>query len=133
MDSIYICDIKLAAILIALGIEIRKEDPITCLITDSNGIRKETYTFWFDVSNGTRDKAKEIISAYENARNWSSFTLPTEHPLYYMKGVLENREVLLNWIRKKVAPMRIIKHGEKTVLIGDRANPTLKSRMKSLL
>lgn len=58
MDSIYICDIKLAAILVALGIEIRKDDPITCLVTDNNGIRKETYTFWFDVSNGTRDKAK---------------------------------------------------------------------------
>ena len=132
MDTIYICDIKLAAILIALGIRIRNEDPITCLATDVNGIRKETYTFWFDVT-GVRDKALEIVNAYEKSRNWSTFTLPTEHPLYYMKGVLENREVLLNWIRKKVAPMRIIKHGEKTVLIGDRANPTLKSRMKSLL
>jgi len=132
MDNIYFSDIKLAAILIALGIPIRKEDPITCLVTDVNGIRKETYTFWFDVT-GVRDKALEIVSAYEKARNWSTFTLPAEHPLYYMKGVLENREVLLNWIRKKVPPMRVIRHGDKTVLIGDRASATMRSKVKSLL
>jgi len=132
VDNIYICDIKLAAILIALGIPIRKQDPITCLVTDTNGIRKETYTFWFDVI-GVRDKALEIVNAYEKARNWSAFTLPTEHPFYYMKGVLENREVLLNWIRKKVPPMRVIRHGDKTVLIGDRASATMRSKVKSLL
>ena len=50
-----------------------------------------------------------------------------------MKGVLENREVLLGWIRKNVKPLRVIQHGEKTVLIGEKASNRLKSRMKTML
>jgi hypothetical protein len=50
-----------------------------------------------------------------------------------MKGVLDNREVLLNWIRKDVPPMRIITHGSKTILIGERTSKKTRDYFKSLL
>ncbi len=77
--------------------------------------------------------AKETIDAYSKAKNWEEFTLDEDHPLYWMKGVLENREVLLGWMRKDVAPIKVIQHGEKTVLIGERASRELRDKMKKLL
>ena len=132
---IFVTDIKLAAILLALGIPIRKAEPITCIVsTDNNGNRREAFSFWFDVTDdGLQEKAQEAVTAYAKARDWESFSLPTDHPLYWMKGVLENREVLLGWIRKNVKPLRVIQHGEKTILIGEKASNRLKSRMKTML
>lgn len=134
MDNIPTNDIKLAAILVGLGVPMRESDPITCVIDTEGGIRRETFTFWFDVSaQGKRDEAKKLIDAYQKARGWENMVLDTEHPLYYMKGALENREVLLHWIRKNVKPMKIIQHGNKTVLIGEGASKSLKDKMRKLL
>ncbi len=134
MNDIYIHDIKLAAILDALGIPYRKTDPVTCVIeTTDSGHRKEQYTFWFDVSaDGMRDKAKEYIRAYNAARDWHEYTLGQDHPIYYMKAVLENREVRLNWIRKNVAPQKVITVGDKTILIGEKASQRTRDKMKEL-
>lgn len=133
MDTIPTCDIKLAAILVALGIPIRQSDPVTCKVDTERGRRSEVFTFWFDVSGGLRKKAMDLIAAYQAARDWASYTLDTEHPLYWMKGVLENRECLLHWIRKDVKPMQILTAGDKTVLIGENASPSLRAKMKALL
>lgn len=134
MDNIPTSDIKLAAILISLGVPIRQSDPITCVVNTVDHIRKETFTFWFDVEGeGMRDKAKKLIDAYHKARDWQTMTLDPEHPMYWMKGALENREVLLHWIRKNVKPMRIITSGNRTVLIGENASQALKDKMKKLL
>jgi hypothetical protein len=122
-NYIHTCDLKLASILAALGIPRREQDPVTSVInTTSAGQEKEQYTFWFDVSNpSVQEKAKTYVKAYYAAEKWESFTLDTEHPLYWMKGALENREVFLHWMRTKVAPMKQIQHGNKTVLMGARA------------
>jgi hypothetical protein len=134
MDNLPTCDIKLAAILVALGIPIREVDPVTCVVDQERGRRNEVYTFWFDVSGfGLRDKAKQLIEAYKAAREWADFKLDKEHPLYWMKGALENREVLLNWIRKDVKPMQILTAGNKTVLIGEHASAGLRAKMKAML
>lgn len=133
MDNIPTNDIKLAAILIAMGIPTRQSDPVTCVVTNEGGIRKETFTFWFDVSAGKKDEAKKLIDAYQKARNWEEMVLDAEHPLYWMKGALENREVLLHWIRKNVKPMKIIQHGNKTVLIGENASKSLKDKIRKIL
>jgi len=134
MDNLPTCDIKLAAILVALGIPIREVDPVTCVVDQERGRRNEVYTFWLDVSGfGLRDKAKQLIEAYKAAREWADFKLDKEHPLYWMKGALENREVLLNWIRKDVRPMQILTAGNKTVLIGEHASAGLRAKMKAML
>lgn len=133
-DSIPTRDIKLASILVSLGVPIRQTDPVTCVVDTSNGRRSEVFTFWFDVSaSGMREKAKALVAAYEAARNWTSYTLDNEHPIYWMKGALENREVLLNWIRKDVKPMQILTSGNKTVLIGEHASPELRAKLRAML
>lgn len=132
-DNIPIGDIKLASILVAMGIPIREVDPVTCVVHTDRGHRQEDYKFWFDVTKGLREKAMELIEAYNKAKNWQEMTLDHEHPLYWMKGALENREVLLNWIRKDVKPMQILTAGNKTVLIGERASAGLREKMKALL
>jgi hypothetical protein len=50
-----------------------------------------------------------------------------------MKGALENREALLHWMRAKVVPMRIIQHGDKTVLLSERASEKTKAKIKNLI
>jgi hypothetical protein len=134
MTDIFVTDIKLASILVALGVPRRPSDPVTCEIEERHGVRKEQFKFWFGLDNPDhRDTAKEIINAYSKARNWEEFTMDKEHPIYWMKGVLENRECYLGEIRKKVAPIRIIQVGEKTVLIGEHASRELRDKMKKLL
>jgi len=134
MDNIPTNDIKLASILISLGVPLRHTDPITCVASNDAGAgRKEVYTFWFDVSNGKKAQAMETMSAYASARDWKEITLDIEHPLYWMKGVLENRENLLHWIRKKVQPMKIITCGSKTVLIGENASKSLRDKMRKMI
>lgn len=134
MTDIFVTDIKLASILTALGVPTRPSDPVTCEIEERHGVRHEQYKFWFNVDDPKiRDIAKETIDAYCKARNWEEFTLDKEHPIYWMKGALENREVFLGWMRKNVAPLKIIQVGEKTILIGERATRQLKEKMKKLL
>ena len=126
-------DIKLASILVAMGIPIRKQDPITCQVVKISGVRKEEFTFWFDVTDPEKEaEVLIVLGAYAKARDWGELVLEKEHPIYWMKGALENREVLLHWIRKNVQPMRVIKIGDKTVLIGERASPILRDKMRSL-
>lgn len=134
MTDIFVTDIKLASILAALGVPTRPSDPVTCEIEERHGARQEQYKFWFNVDDPeTRDTAKEAIDAYSKARDWEEFTLDKEHPIYWMKGVLENRETFLGWMRKNVAPLKVIQVGEKTVLIGERASRQLRDKIKKLL
>lgn len=134
MTDIFVTDIKLASILAALGIPRRASDPVTCEIEDRHGVRHEQFKFWFGLDeDGMKEKAKEAIEAYSKARDWEEFTLDKEHPIYWMKGVLENRECYLGEIRKNVAPIKIIHIGEKTVLIGERASRKLREQIKKLI
>jgi hypothetical protein len=134
MNHIYTPDIKLASILAALGIPTRSIDPITCIIEEVNGQRNEKYTFWFDGDGESGAKAKELIKAYYAlGKNWDETILDKEHPLYWMKGALDNRETYLHWIRSKVVPMRIIQHGEKTVLLSDRASTATQAKIRKLI
>jgi hypothetical protein len=135
MNQIHTADIKLASILSALGIPLRDNDPVTCVTEERDGKKFEQYTFWFDTSDGDISaKAKELVTAYyECGKEWKDSSLDKEHPLFWMKGALENREVFLHWIRNKVVPMRFIKHGEKTVLISARASERTKDRVRKIL
>lgn len=133
MHDLFTHDIKLASILIALGIPSRKSDPVTSTVEFVEGHRKEQFVFWFGVDDAQKSQATEFISAYNACRNWEEYKLPCEHPLYYMKGCLENREVLLNWIRKNVAPMKIIKNGSQTILIGEKASQKTKDKLQKFI
>lgn len=129
-------DIRLAAILISLGINTRHNDPVTCVISKTaDGRDNKSYTFWFEIVAGGDEERKLMtaVTTYEKSKDWTDFSLDPENPIYWMKGVLDNREVLLNWIRKDVPPMRIITHGSKTILIGERTSKKTRDYFKSLL
>ena len=127
-------DIKLASILVALGAPMRSEDPVTCVVENRNGKDFKQFTFWFDTSLPEHQRLiRDTIKAYDAARDWKNLILDKDHPLYWMKGVLENRERLLGWIRDEVQPMKILNVGTKTVLIGANAPKQFKEQIKRRL
>jgi hypothetical protein len=130
--TLHTIDIKLAAVLISSGITQRKTDPITCEVQYPNGKRHEQFTFWFEIPN--TDEAKEHAQGIMNAyfafvQKWD-MALGEEHPLYYMIGVLQNREVLLHWIRTDVEPLKRTTVGKMDILVSERATPELKNKLR---
>lgn len=137
-------DIKLASCLIALGVPKRDSDPVTREVQERNGRPFDQYTFWFDIGEeSNKSNCVSIVQAYEKAKAFflmpadgppsADYVLGIEHPLYYMMGVLFNRETLLHWMRSDVEPMKIIKDGTRTVIISTRASQETKDKIKKYL
>lgn len=127
--SYFVTDIKLASILIGLGIPKRENQPITCEVVEKQGRDFKLYKFWFDIQDAAiRQKCKTLVEAYANA--WEKLDLDVEHPLYYMKGALDNREAFLDWIRRDVQPMKTYKIGGLTVTMSTRASEATKEKVK---
>lgn len=132
MRHIYVTDISLASILNAFGIPRRMPDPITREIRTRGGKDVECGKWWFDVSNEEHaEKAKETMDAYYAARDWESYLLDKEHPLYWMKGVLENRTANLHLYHHGATPMKIIQDGDRTVIVGPRISERTKEILKT--
>jgi hypothetical protein len=132
--EIFVCDIGLASILDAYGIPKRNPDPVTKEIRTRNGVDSEMGKWWYDIADPNHEeKAKELMHAYSKAKDWEEFTLDKEHPLYWMKGVLENRIANLHLFHHGATPMRVIESGDKTIIIGPRISKEHKEKLKSLL
>jgi len=132
--QIFVTDIGLASILDAYGIPKRQPDPITREVRERDGKPTETGKWWYDVTNDNHEsKARELIEAYSEARHWEKYTLDIEHPLYWMKGVLENRIANLHLYHNGATPMQVIESGEKTILIGPRLSQRHKDLLKAAL
>lgn len=131
---IHVIDIKLASILISSGVPQRATDPITCEVQyrQPGNQRHEQYTFWFEIENTDEAKkhAEAIINSYLSFVQKWDMSLGEEHPLYYMIGVLQNREVLLHWIRTKVEPLKRTTVGKMDILVSERASPELKAKLR---
>ncbi len=134
MRTIFVTDISLASILDAYGIPKREFDPVTHEIHTVNGKDIPSGKWWFDVTNDDiNNKAHELMGAYSKARNWEEYTLDTEHPLYWMKGVLENRTANLHLFHHGATPMRVIEKGDRTVYIGPRISRKDRETLKKQL
>lgn len=134
MRSIYVVDISLASILDAYGIPKQQPDPVTREIRNRDGKDVESCKWWFDVSDDDQAaKAKELIDAYVKAKDWTEYTLDKEHPLYWMKGVLENRTANLHLFHHGATPMRVIEDGERTIYIGPRLSQKHRDTLKKQL
>lgn len=132
MYLIHTIDIKMAAVLITTGIPLRKTDPVTCFVETVNGKRHEQFTFWFEVFDDEKKKlSQDTMNAFWQFKE-GVFLLDQEHPLYYIIAALENREVLLHWIRSKVEPIKRVTFGNKDILLSERARPALKEKLKSM-
>lgn len=137
MKTYYTCDIKLAAILAGLGVPRRASDPTTCHFDTRPGLEERRYyNFWFDTTDDIHEGlCREIVKAYNTAKeDLARVQLDIEHPFFYMHAALNNRETLMHEIRSdKVVPMRVIEHGNRTLLISDRASPRTKALMRGAL
>jgi len=135
MKSIFVTDIKIASILIAFGVPRRDTDPTTCEIRKgTDGKDRRQYSFWFNVEDANHSEvAEKTIADFAAARDWETINRDIEDPLYWMKGVMENRDSLIHEMHNNVEMMRVIEVGEKTIVIGHRASKELKDKMKSLL
>jgi|Laugrespbdmm15sd_2_1035082.scaffolds.fasta_scaffold106294_1 hypothetical protein len=134
MRSIFVTDIALASILDSFGVPKRQTDPITREIRERDGRTVESGKWWFDVStDDANEKAKWIIEAYSKARNWEEYTLDLEHPLFWMKGVLENRVANLHLYHHGATPMKVIEKGDRTVYIGPRLSQADRDLLKAKL
>ena len=134
MRTIYVTDISLASILDAFGIPKTPTDPVTREIHFRDGKEIEYGKWWFDVSDDeTNDKAHQLMGAYSKAKEWEQYTLDPEHPIYWMKGVLENRTANLHLFHHGATPMRVIEKGDRTVYIGPRISQKDRATLKKLL
>ena len=132
--QIFVCDIGLASILDAFGIPKRECDPLTREIRTKDGKETETAKWWYDISDPVaEEKCRDVMEAYRLARDWKEFKFDPEHPLYWMKGVLENRNANLHILKNGATPMRIIEHGDKTIIIGPRISQENKDKLKSMI
>jgi hypothetical protein len=132
--QIFVTDIGLASILDAYGIPKRQPDCITREVRERDGKNVETGKWWYDVTDGEHETlARDLINAYSKARYWEEFTLDIEHPIYWMKGVLENRTANLHLYHNGATPMQVIESGDKTILIGPRLSQQHKDLLKKAL
>lgn len=139
MRHFYTYDLKLATILVTLGVPLRASDPITCVVGRGDGAfsaDKKTYNFWFDTTKEVHnDLVTQVVRAHNAAKSGGveAVQLDKEHPFFYLRAALDNREVLLGWVREKVVPMRIIEHGDRTLIISDKASARTKELMRGAL
>ena len=137
MKTYYTADINLAAILTGLGVPRRASDPTTCHFDTRPGMEgRKFYNFWFDTSQEEDENlVREVTLA--NTAGKSDITaakLDIEHPFFYMHAALTNRATLMHEIRSGlVVPMHVVEHGDRTLLISDRAGPRTKALMKNAL
>ena len=134
MRYIYVNDISLASILDAYGIPKRSFDPVTREVRTVNGKDFEAGKWWYDVTDDEHNnKAHQLMGAYSKAKNWEEYTLDPDHPLYWMKGALENRTANLHLYHHGATPMRVIESGDRTIYIGPRLNNKDRETLKKMI
>lgn len=145
-------DLKLAATLCALGVPLRNPDPVTNVLHADTGDRQ--FIFWFEADEAQRKlaaqwtewfaadrvlekdlenilgKLKAGISLNEEDQKILK-SLP-EHPMYYIKAALENRDRLMG-LMHKATPLRLIRKNGISVIYADSAPQHIKDKLKSLL
>jgi len=110
-------NLKVAAAASAFGASPRPNDPCTCSVHEDG---RRQYTFWF--SGGGAEAKTEMECS------WSEMKSPAESPIRYVRAALENREAWLS-LMKRAEPIMIIKRGEQTLLVPERAKPELKRKL----
>lgn len=110
-------NLKVFAACSAFGATPRAYDPVTLTVSEDG---KRQYTFWFSGAPG------EVKAEME--RSWSEMKSPPESPIRYVRAALENREAGLG-LMKRAEPILVIKRGEQTLLVPERARPELKRKL----
>ena len=135
MKHIFVKDISLSAILASLGVPLRWNDPVTREVQTRDGKECRTVKFWFDVSDVANERtASDAIKTYDACgKEWSEYTKDPEDPIYWMKGALENRTMLLDLMHNGASEMKVIENGDQTIYLGHKLSERNKQTLKKLI
>lgn len=104
-------NIKVAAAVASFGGKPRQTDPVTRFIKEDGS---QQVTFWFQA--GEADHVR-----IEMERPWAEMKCDAESPIRYVRAALENRETLLGLV-KRSEPIKVVRNGEQTLIISNKAN-----------
>ena len=134
MKHFFVKDISLASILLTNGVPPRYFDPVTEEKSIRDGSEVFSRKFWLDISDPDHEAiCKETVSAYSEARQWERYELDKNHPVYWMKAVLENRCTWLDWTHNGVTAMTVIEDGNRTIIVGPKLSDKKKQTLKKML
>lgn len=129
MEFVYTTNTKAASALSALGFSPRDPQPIEKI----NG----TFYFYFDreplkgLAKKESLKADQCLVAWDKA--WSEYILGEDHPLYYMKACLDNRDSFIHWMKHDVVPLISKQFGDKTLLLPVNASQKTKEWVRKMI
>ena len=127
-EYFYTANLKVAAALVTLGFAPKMPNPITRTIR-SDG--RESTVFWFDATNKDGMQADEVFKGMTKGAEDIEKADP-ENPINYIRAALQNREVLVDWIRATPQRVEVEIKGKKLLIRRDASEEDKKRLIKYL-
>lgn len=127
-EYFYTANLKVATALVTLGFAPKMPNPITRTIR-SDG--RESTVFWFDATNKDGMQADEVFKGMTKGAEHIEKTDP-ENPINYIRAALQNREVLVDWIRATPQRVEVEIKGKKLLIRRDASEEDKKQLIKYL-
>lgn len=132
-DFIHTIDLKLACLLVAFDIQWRKEEPVTCVVTEKDGKPHEQFTFWFE---GNNHDAKPLIEAYYKYKDNNELIMeegPFRDSFKRVVDALLTREGYMHWMRNKATKQKLLNVNGRVLAIPVGASEKLKENCKRMI
>jgi hypothetical protein len=130
----HICtrNLTLFRCLSAIGVSIRKDDPVTKLVVkDDDGNEVVQCTFWMtDSEEFSSETVFSLMDAFYKFVSNGEKTLSENHPLYYAVAAVLNGNVVLDWI-KRATPFVMKECGRQTLLMPQKPSPELERILRN--
>jgi hypothetical protein len=127
-EYFYTANLKVATALVTLGFAPKMPNPITRTIR-SDG--RESTVFWFDATNKDGMQADEVFKGMTKGAEDIEKADP-ENPINYIRAALQNREVLVDWIRATPQRVEVEIKGKKLLIRRDASEEDKKRLIKYL-
>lgn len=127
-EYFYTANLKVATALVTLGFAPKMPSPITRTIR-SDG--RESTVFWFDATNKDGTQADEVFKGMTKGAEDIEKADP-ENPINYIRAALQNREVLVDWIRATPQRVEVEIKGKKLLIRRDASEEDKKRLIKYL-
>lgn len=127
-EYFYTANLKVATALVTLGFAPKMPNPITRTVR-SDG--RESTVFWFDATNKDGMQADEVFRGMTKGAEDIEKTDP-ENPINYIRAALQNREVLVDWIRATPQRVEVEIKGKKLLIRRDASEEDKKQLIKYL-
>lgn len=125
-EYFYTANLKVATALVTLGFAPKMPNPITRTIR-SDG--RESTVFWFDATNKDGMQADEVFKGMTKGAEDIEKVDP-ENPINYIRAALQNREVLVDWIRATPQRVEVEIKGKKLLIRRDASEEDKKRLLK---